>query len=91
MSSANNNYLTGVVNIASGGGDIWVANWRKNVLAELDASNGKLVRLIRKSEGDLSAPIDVDYRNGDVWVVNEDGNSVSEIDAANGKLIRNLA
>jgi DNA-binding beta-propeller fold protein YncE len=89
--SASKHNLKGFVNIASGGGDIWVANRNKNEVAELDASNGTLVRLITGSDGDLSGPIDVVYRHGDVWVVNEDGNSVSEFDAANGKLIRNLS
>jgi hypothetical protein len=88
--SASNNYLTGVTAVASGGGDIWIVSAQRDSLAELNASNGKLVRVITRREGGLSWPCDVVYRHGDVWVVNQNNNSVSEIDAATGKLVRNL-
>jgi streptogramin lyase len=79
------------LNLASGGGDIWMADAQRQSLTELDASNGKSVRVITKSAGDFNWPINVVFRDGDAWVVNQNGNSVSEIDAASGTLIRKLS
>ncbi len=82
--------LGGGFGISGGGGSIWVLNENRNLLTELDASNGSLVRIVTEKVGRFSNPRDVAYRNGDVWIVNSGSNSVSEIDAANGKLLRYL-
>jgi outer membrane protein assembly factor BamB len=63
----------------------------KSSLTELDASNGHLVRVLTKAEGEFSNPNDVVYRDGEVWVVNGASNSVSEIDATNGTLLRSIS
>jgi hypothetical protein len=87
--------------VATDGAHIWVANGGipgfrirgANSLAELNASNGRLVRVISGRNYRFDHPDAVTVTDGHVWVANggndgNGGNSVTEVDASNGALVR---
>ena len=95
--------FSGPIAIAADGAHIWVANsgrpgedtdsytyWGANSLAELNASNGRLVRVVTSPKYRFNYPDAVTVTGGHVWVVNggTGAHSVTELDASNGALVR---
>jgi DNA-binding beta-propeller fold protein YncE len=67
---------------------IWVANFGDNTITELNATNGSLIRVIRKLSYKIDGPSALVINGHDLWVTNSHGNSVTELNTENGALIR---
>jgi hypothetical protein len=75
------------VSISYNAGHLWVISGTS--VAELNASDGALVRVIRAKSYDFdfdSGPID--FSGEDAWVLNAHNESVTELDTSSGTLIR---
>jgi outer membrane protein assembly factor BamB len=70
-------------------GFLWVANGES--VTELNASTGKLVRVLSGSDYQFNGPTVVAAAGTKVFVVNTTGNSVTEIDARTGALLHTLS
>jgi hypothetical protein len=75
--------------IAYADGFLWVANGK--TVTELNASNGKLVRVLSGAQYKFNGPTVVATAGANVLVVNAGGNSVTEIDARTGALVHTLS
>jgi outer membrane protein assembly factor BamB len=84
--------LTEAGPLTMSGSHVWVSDDQYSRVAELDASNGSLVRVIDAKADGFEYPGPIAISGGHVWVVNqEDGaNSVTELNASNGSLVRVL-
>jgi len=69
------------------GTDVWVITGvgpPPGHMAEIDTSDGKVVRVVPASECGLNTPADIAAYGSHMFVVNEDGNSMSVLDARTG-------
>jgi Protein kinase domain/PQQ-like domain len=74
--------------IAYADGRLWVANGQS--VTELNASNGKLIRVLSGERYDFSGQPVIAVAGTHVFVVNGAGNSVTEIDAGSGAPVYTL-
>ncbi len=75
--------------IAYADGRLWVANGES--VTELNASNGKLIRVLSGAQYQFNGPAVIAAAGTRVFVVNATGNSVTEIDARTGALVHALS
>lgn len=68
--------------------NIWIANVSGDSIAELNASNGTLIRLVTSRSYRLDSPDAIALGSGGLWVANLSGDSATELNADNGSLIR---
>ncbi len=90
--------LAGSNTMTASGSHVWVTiddtNWKAHPLttryeiAELNASNGRLVRIIHNRSGDLAWPGPMAVSRSELWVGNSQFWTVSEFNARNGSLVR---
>jgi hypothetical protein len=85
---SNSSQATTYDSITYDGGFLWVANGES--VTELNASNGKLVRVLSGTQYQFNGPTVVAAAGAHVLVVNSSGNSVTEIDARTGALVHTL-
>jgi outer membrane protein assembly factor BamB len=69
-------------------GKLWVANGHS--VTELNASDGKLIRVLSGGQYHFSEEPAIAVAGSDVFVVNSGGNSVTEIDAGTGVPVHTL-
>lgn len=88
LPSDNFTNLAGANTIATAGNHIWVSSILTNSVAEFNASNGALVRVIDAKTYRIDSPGRMVVNNGNLWVTNDTNPSVTEINADTGKLVR---
>jgi serine/threonine-protein kinase len=74
--------------IASDGTRVWVVNSNANSVTEINASNGRLIRVLKGASYGFYVPYAIASDGTRVWVVNSNANSVTEINAADGTPMR---
>jgi DNA-binding beta-propeller fold protein YncE len=74
--------------LAATGGDVFVANVYNKSVSELDAANGRIVRVLSAPDDRFDFPGSLAVAAGELFVANIGGNTVTELDAANGALVR---
>ena len=74
--------------LATDGKHVWVANIGANSVIELNASTGRMVRVISGASYQFNQPFAIAADGTHVWVANVNGNSVTELDATTGALVR---
>jgi outer membrane protein assembly factor BamB len=67
------------------GADVFVADQADNSVTEVDAANGRLVRVV--AGRGLDAPDGIAVESGNVWVADSASNAATEINAATGAAI----
>jgi len=75
--------------MAAEGHNLWVTNWQRNSVSEVDATTGKPLTTVtagRAPEGSEQGVAAVAFGNRSVWVVRGDLNSVYRIDPGNGRV-----
>jgi serine/threonine protein kinase len=85
----NNPQATTYDSVTYADGFLWVANGES--VTELNASTGKLVRVLSGAQYQLNGPAVVAAAGNNVFIVNTNGNSVTEIDARTGALEHTLS
>ncbi len=90
--------LAGSNTMTASGSHVWVTiddtNWKAHPvtnryeIAELNASNGRLVRIIHNKSGDLAWPGPMAVSKSKLWVGNSQFWNVTEFNARNGSLVR---
>lgn len=86
--------------VATGGGHVWVMNESSSSIFELDASTGRLARVISGAKYGLGGSsltlgdgiggiaYGIAVAEAHVWVANSAGDSVTELDASTGSLVK---
>ncbi len=82
------NDLNGSSGVAVASGNVWVTNANGNSVTELNATNGRVVRVIDARAGSFNWPMGVTSTGGDLWVENLYGNSLTEIKESTGAVMR---
>lgn len=90
--------LAGSNTITASGAHVWVTiddtDWKAHPLTtryevvELNASNGRLVRVIHNKSGDLTWPQAMAVSGSHLWVTDNQYWNVTELNASNGSLVR---
>ena len=81
-------HLSGPLAIAAEGGHLWVTDGVNSLVAELNATDGSLVRDRSAQADGLNGPFSIAISGTNVWVANQSGSSVTELNASNGFLVR---
>ena len=84
-------HLGGPLAIAAGDRHVWVTDGVNNSVAELNATNGSLVRDISAQADGLNGPFTIAVSGTHVWIVNQSGSSVTELNASDGSWVRTLS
>ena len=74
--------------ITSNGRGVWVANGGGKSVTQLNASTGKLVRVVSGSSDEFAFPDAITSDAAYVWVANYRGQAVLEINAITGALVK---
>jgi hypothetical protein len=77
--------------IAFDGTHLWVTNFARNSVTELNASDGSLVRVLSGARYRFSRPSGIAFDGTHLWVTNAAGNSVTEFSASDGSLAQVLS
>jgi protein kinase-like protein len=77
-------YLNGPEAIATSGSTVWVANSGNNSVAELDASNGHLLRSLSGASHRFTVSGLIAADGSHIWIPN--GSSVTELNASDGSV-----
>jgi len=90
----------GPVAIAVSGGNVWIASSgaknyygdgrRVGSVTEIDATTGRIVRVITAQSAPFDEPTAVVISGSDVWVANLDFSSIVELSATSGSVLRDI-